>query len=424
VSLDRCRSAALQRIEAQLTEASWEEEGIRAVLLVGVNRLRQLNLSHGYRRVDRLLEALAQRVEGFVSGKGIAERIGNADYLIVLQGIRNPGHARLALARLHALLSAVYAIDGETHHLSLAIGAALFDPAQAPADLESCLRRLERALLNARQTPEGYAFDGDRQTVEEGIIDWDLEHDLRQAADRGQLAMYYQPQQRLDDGRLHGVEALIRWRNGAQGFVRPDLFIPIAERSTLIEEITTWTLNAVMREMASRNGIGHVSINLSAQLLQRQDIVDDVRAALAIWGFDPARLVLEVTESAVISRLDQAVDTLQALRELGIGLSIDDFGTGYSTMTYLRRIPACELKIDRSFIANMTGQTMDAHIVKSLILMARGLQMRVVAEGVEDEETRALLRDMGCELIQGYLLARPMPLAELDGWLEDASGRQ
>ena len=411
------RNTTFARLQERLESA--EVNGF-SLFLVHVSRLRQLNRNLGYRTVDDLLTELEERMIRVARDPGRLERIGNADYLVALDGLMNRGHVQLAALKMLNVLSEPLQRGERIYHMDAVIG--IWMPMQeAVGDIETVLKQLEWAMTRARQTPEKYAlWDGEKDESESRLTGWDIENDLWQAVDRGELSMHYQPQQDLVSGEISGVEALIRWRNGNRGYVRPDIFIPIAERSALIGEITRWTLHTVLREMEALPHLPQISINLSVQVLQ-QDIVEDLRSALSLWSVDPARVVLEVTESAVISNLEQAVDVLRELRALGVGLSIDDFGTGYSTMTYLRQLPATELKIDRSFVDNMLHFSMDEHIVKSLIHMARGAGLRTVAEGVENEETRQRLQQFGCDVIQGYHLARPMPLEDCRRWLE---GRQ
>jgi len=420
------RSRAFSELEAFL-QMQFRDDLQPALLLVNIDRLRQLNLSHGLRRVDALLRHLESRMHALVSGKGLMWRVGNADYLLALPAIRAPGHARLAATRLQRALSeVVWLEDDGQYHVNTATGF-LLPGAEECIDLaiiEGWWQQLERALLLARQSSLGVADPDQLPDSDFELLDWDIERDLRQAIELEQLAMYYQPQQSLQSGAVVAAEALLRWRNGERGFIRPDLFIPVAERGPLIEEITRWTLNTTVREISRMPEAlqpERVSVNLSARLLGDMSLLDDVEAALSIWGMEPRRLVLEITETALIDRLQDAIELLQALRRLGVGLSIDDFGTGYSSMTYLRRLPATELKIDRSFVNNLCDSLMDRHIVKSLIHMAHDLELQVVAEGVEDEATQARLVDLGCDIVQGYHLARPMPMEELETWM---SGRR
>jgi len=415
VTLGIDRNTTFARLQERLE--SREGRGL-SLFLIHVSRLRQLNRSLGYRAVGGLLNELEERLMRVARDPERVERIGNADYLVTLDGLMNRGHAQLAALKMLDELSKPLQREDRLYHLDAAIGIWMAMEGDA-GDAETVLQQLEWAITEARQAPEKYAlWDGEKDEPDTRLTDWDIENDLRQAADRGELSMFYQPQQDLASGEISGAEALIRWRNGDRGYVRPDIFIPIAERSALIEEVTRWTLHTVLREMEALPNLPQISINLSVQVLQ-QGIVEDLRSALSLWSVDPARVVLEVTESAVISNLEQAVDALRELRALGVGLSIDDFGTGYSTMTYLRQLPATELKIDRSFVDNMLHFSMDEHIVKSLIHMARGAGLRTVAEGVENEETRQRLQQLGCDVIQGYHLARPMPLEDCSRWLED-----
>ena len=219
-----------------------------------------------------------------------------------------------------------------------------------------------------------------------------------------------------------GAEALIRWNNKTRGYIRPDLFIPIAEKSGQIHDITSWTINTALRLIKDWPNMETpltVAINISARVLRDHDLVDYIKSALNIWNADPGRLILEITESALMEDITTSFETLDELREVGLNISIDDFGTGYSSMAYFKNIPASELKIDQSFISYMLENAMDQHIVKTIITMAQGFNLKVVAEGIENLRTFNALKELGCDVAQGYYLARPMPQKEFIQWLNN-----
>jgi len=244
---------------------------------------------------------------------------------------------------------------------------------------------------------------------------------LRHALDNAGLTLHYQPQVDLQQGTLSGCEALTRWNHAEHGWIRPDHFIAVAESSGLIDTLTYWSINVALREWSEFCGSGSpgsIAINLSAKLLQSKEVVELVGRAMNIWGAEPASLVFEVTESAMMSDPHAALHTLSALHEMGIMLSIDDFGTGYSSLAYLRNLPVGELKIDKSFVLHMAEDQQDRKIVQSIIDLAHKLEMSVVAEGIENQQTLDMLIDMGCDCGRGFYIGRPMPIADMPSWVE------
>ena len=219
---------------------------------------------------------------------------------------------------------------------------------------------------------------------------------------------------------VFGAEALIRWENKERGFIRPDIFIPIAEQSGQIQDITWWSLNTALRhamEWPKPWKPLKVAVNISAKILKDLAFVDSVRSALSVWGVSPEQLILEITESALMEDTSRSFITLEELKAIGVGISIDDFGTGYSSMAYFKNIPANELKIDQSFVFHMLSNAMDQHVVNTIIELAHGFDLKVVAEGIENVETFEALKELNCDVAQGYHVARPMPQKEFIQWL-------
>ncbi|MCA9297597.1 MAG: EAL domain-containing protein, partial [Phycisphaerales bacterium] len=234
----------------------------------------------------------------------------------------------------------------------------------------------------------------------------------------------YQPKALAAEGRIVGTEALVRWRHPELGVVFPDEFIPIAERSGIINELTSYVLRTAVAEATHWSGLGRrwgVSVNLSMRNLLDRDLTESVRQVLAESGLDPASLTLEITETNVMSDAARSIEILDGLAALGVRLSIDDFGTGYSSLAYLQQLPVHEVKIDKSFVMPMTTNPSSAVLVGSIIDLGHNLGLRVVAEGVEDRTTWNRLTGLGCDVIQGYFVGRPMPPGDLDHWHEELS---
>jgi EAL domain-containing protein (putative c-di-GMP-specific phosphodiesterase class I) len=282
------------------------------------------------------------------------------------------------------------------------------------------MRDAEAAQQKARDRLQGYAvYD---PSTNNGDRAWaDLKGKLITALENRDLLMYYQPQVDLQRGVLAGCEAVVRWHDTERGWISPELFIPIAERSDLIDSLTYWSLNVALREWFGYRkeccGQATVSVNLSARVLHSPEVVELVRRSMSIWGVTPESLVLEVTESAMMADPRLARRTLLALAELGVILSIDDFGTGYSSLAYLKDLPVSELKIDKSFVQHMVERPQDRKIVQSAIGLAHNLELRVVAEGIEDRQTLDMLTDMDCDIGQGYFISKPMPIQDLPSWI-------
>jgi EAL domain-containing protein (putative c-di-GMP-specific phosphodiesterase class I) len=261
-----------------------------------------------------------------------------------------------------------------------------------------------------------YRADGDQHSARRLA----LAGSLRSAIERGELVLHFQPQTRLTGDRLHGVEALVRWEHPEFGLVPPDEFIDIAEQTGQIRELTRWVLDRACATWAALVEQGHrldMSVNVSVRNLLEPDLTDAVARILAQHGMPGRRLTLELTESHLMADTERTENVLRELAGLGVRLSIDDFGTGYSSLAYLRHMPVAEVKIDRSFVAGVTVDANQSAIVEAIIQLAHTLQLEVVAEGIEDEAAQRHLAGLGCDLVQGYHLGRPMPLAQLTTWL-------
>jgi EAL domain-containing protein (putative c-di-GMP-specific phosphodiesterase class I) len=302
-------------------------------------------------------------------------------------------------------------------HLSVSAGAALCPSHATHPDF--LMRKAELALATARRDGHRYLFAPDTPQTQTLSELWDLEVEMAGAIDRGEMRIYFQPQVRVSDLRLVGAEALMRWNSRSRGLVSPDLFIPLAERTGQIKQLTLWAMNTVLRRAAEWQhewGPLSVAVNLPTELAGQRDLPELVENALHLWGKDEIRLMLEITERSLMDR-EQALDKLTRIRKLGVKISIDDFGTGYSCLAYFKNIPADELKIDKSFVAGLLTDTASADITSLIIELAHRFGLAVVAEGVENAATLHKLKSGGCDIAQGYLFGQAMPSAEFQAWM-------
>jgi len=412
------RAALFENLERQI-EAHKGSGKKLALLLINIERFRKLNALYGYGAGDELLQEMEQRLQAVARSKDVIARMGNSEFIMLLPEIKNQGHAQLAVHKLINYLQAPFKLNGNPHKINAHIGLSMY-PEHAH-DASGMLQKAELALMSARHCVEPFYIYSE-QGNETPVTDWDLEGRLNYAREKDELQLYYQPKVCLQTGRLFGAEALIRWETEDRGFVRPDIFIPVAEQSGQIRSITRWVINTALRQMQEWPIYGDpltVAVNISANVIRDTTFVDSIRNALNIWGMDAERLMLEITENTLIEDMSSTIVTLETLKSLGVGISIDDFGTGYSSMSYFKNIPANEVKVDQSFVFYMLENQMDQRIVNSVIELAHGFGLAVVAEGVENEATLNALTDMGCDIAQGYHLAKPMPQSDFIQWLAE-----
>jgi len=390
-----------------------------AIVLVNIDHFRRLNTVFGYQVGDELLEAFAHRLDHISRDKDYIARMGNSEFLLVLPQIMNTGHATLAAHKILNSLSEPFILNNTEHKISAHIGISIY-PENADS-VSELIQKAEVALISARNSASTFAiFSEENKQLD--VYAWDMEGELDAAIENEEFELYYQPQISLQTGIVFGAEALIRWKNKDRGYVRPDIFIGIAEQSGQIDAITWWTVNRALREINDWPKTWRplkVAVNISAKILKDVAFVDSIKSALNIWGVSAEQLILEITESALMEDTTTSIITLEELKALGVGISIDDFGTGYSSMAYFKNIPANELKIDQSFIFYMLKNDMDQHVVNTIIELAHGFNLKVVAEGVENQETYEALKQLGCDVVQGFYLAEPMPQTEFIEWLQN-----
>ena len=394
-----------------------------ALLIVNIDQLWDITITYGYKVGDMILGQFVERMKGMLRDADRIVQIGESDFAVMLPAVMNQGHATLAANKILGLLDEPFIVEDQYLNVDAKIGIAFFpDHAEDP---ELLTQRAALALRHAQSIGnlcETYTFS----CYEEESAPIMLAHEFRNAIKSDELKMVYQPQVNLQEEKVCGVEALVRWTSPTLGVMSPEIFIPVAEKSRdLMSFFTTWTLNTTMRQYIESgmhaNGV-KLSVNLSAALLNDAEIVDTILTTMSIWGVEPENLVLEVTESSIMAHPEKSLHILKKFDDVGITLSIDDFGTGYSSLAYLRKLPVKELKIDKSFVTGMLNSNDDRKIVQSIIDMSHNFDLLVVAEGVEDMETLKLLAHMGCDVGQGYFISKPSPMDALKHWMNgDAS---
>jgi diguanylate cyclase (GGDEF)-like protein len=391
--------------------------GAVALVLVDLDRFKDVNDTLGHHNGDVLLVQLSRRLSRYCGDRAMVGRLGGDEFAVVLsEGSDADTAARVARDLMNVIAHPVV-LEGVRIEMAASIGIAVFP--EHGQDAAALLQRADVAMYTAKATHTGVAIyqPSEDHVSARRLV---LAGELRRAIDNDGLVVAYQPKASLEDGRIVGAEALLRWQHPDLGFVTPDEFIPLAERTGLIVPLTTFVLDRALRQVAQWVADGFdtgVAVNISVRNLLDTDLPDEIGALLIRHGVEPRRLTLEITESSVMEDPARAIDVLERLHRIGIRLSVDDFGTGYSSLTYLKRLPVDEVKIDKSFVLTMATDAGDAAIVRSIIDLGGSLGLTVVAEGVEDTAAWERLAELGCDQIQGYALCRPGAGGDLTRWM-------
>lgn len=392
---------------------------VLGVLVLRMENLRTLTLSRGYAAGDVVVNHARASIASVARKHDWSARIGDHEFVLVVAGLVSAAQMQLAANKLLRTLGDAVEIAGDRVPLQVRIGISC-GPEHA-SDAESLLLAAENALLQGEQRSEQIAFFIPlRETQDQS--DWRIEEEFDAGFERGEFELWYQPKWRLVDRRLIGAEGLTRWNSAVLGQVSPGRFIPIAERCGQIDRLTWSSINTALQQQQEwRDPALSVAVNVSAVCLKSEDLVTRIRNAIGLWGANPAKLTVEITESAVMNDPKASFRILQEIREMGARISIDDFGTGQSSLSYFKSLPADELKIDRSFVMNIREDAADRHIVHTIIELAHRLGHEVVAEGIEDAATANILAELGCDIAQGYYFAKPMPPATFKQLVHDES---
>lgn len=391
-----------------------------AVLFLDLDRFKSINDTLGHPVGDDLLKVVAERLGRSLRQTDLVARLGGDEFLIAVPDIEREHDVARVAHKLVTALSQPAQLGAREYRISASVGIALFPRDGTDADV--LIRNADTAMYHAKaECGRGYSYysDGMNEIVAERL---DLEHGLREAIEYERFVLHYQVQIDVATGALIGAEALLRWRDPVRGLIPPAVFVPMAEETGMVAAIGKWVLTRACCDAAAwrtKHPL-RVAVNVSSKQLVDTEFADSVARALRESGLPPERLQIEITESSVLEQRGPTLATLQALRRLGCGVVIDDFGTGYAALTALKWLPADGLKIDRSFVANLTTDPTDATIATGLIHIARGLGLEVMAEGIETQEQLAFLRANDCRYMQGYLFAKPVPREEFQALLDEA----
>lgn len=390
-----------------------------AVMFIDLDRFKNINDTLGHIAGDELLKAVAERLASTLRKEDTVARLGGDEFLVLLPDISQAEDAAVIAAKLVEAMKPSFTIHGLDLHVALSIGIAIF-PFDGECS-ENLLKNADTALNRAKELGRNnYQFYLSEMN-ESSLHRLGMESMLRKALERSEFLLHFQPQYNLCDQEVIGFEALLRWQHPEKGMVSPGEFVPLAEETGLIGPIGEWVLRTACHQNKAWQNAGfepkRIAVNLSARQFYRQDMVGTVQQVLAETGLDPCWLELEITESLIMQDVEEAIHKLRQIRETGVHIAIDDFGTGYSSLSYLQKFPIDTLKIDRSFIRDLTASADGGAIVDAVIALAHSLKLKVVAEGVETDEQMKLLFTKKCDRVQGFFLGRPQPVERCSRFL-------
>ena len=404
------RALYCDRLSQTLLKAVREKQQV-AVLFVDLDHFKDINDTLGHRTGDLLLKDVAVRLQKIIRASDTVARMGGDEFTIFQQDVKDSRNAGLVAKKIVESLSQPYLVEGREIFITASVGITMFPDDGATVD--ELLRNADTAMYHAKDSGKDM-FKFFTQEMNVSVHNrLTLQNSLRRALERDEFILYYQPKMDIASRQVTSVEALLRWLHPQEGMILPGRFIPQAEETGLIIPIGEWVLRTACQQIKEWQAKGHpsirVAVNVSASQFKRQNLAETVTGILEETGISPLFLELELTESAIMQNIDSSVEILNSLKAMGIQISIDDFGTGYSSLSYLRRFPIDYIKIDRSFIVNFTSNSDDRAIVTAIIAMARSLGLKIIAEGVETEEQLAILSELGCHEMQGYLYSKPLP---------------
>jgi diguanylate cyclase (GGDEF)-like protein len=417
------RTLILDRVEQMIVRARRNQTPV-AALFVDLDNFKHINDTLGHSVGDQLLRAVAARLEAVVRDIDALGRLGGDEFVVVAEGMSLAAGPELIAERLLGALKQPFKLKGAENTrlvVTASVGVAMGDRATA----EELLRDADIAMYRAKwDGKNGYVvFESGMQDAVQSRME--LEMDLRDAFDKDEFFMVYQPTFDLREMVPTGMEALIRWRHPTRGIVQPDDFVPLLEETGLIVDVGRWVLREACRQGAEWREAGRrvgIAVNVAARQLDRDEFVEEVREALSDSGLAPEQLTIEITETTIMANAEETAGRLASIKEIGVRVAIDDFGTGYSSLAYLQRFPVDALKIDRSFISKMSNDAEGETLIRTLVQLGKSLSIETLAEGIEQAQELSLLREESCDTGQGFLFARPLDLDECETFLENWAG--
>ena len=390
-----------------------------AFIIIKIRRFNEINTTYGFKKGDKYLIYVEEKLQEILRPDDLVARIGDNKFGVFLPVLNNTSHALLAANKIAAEFK--HAVDIEGSKITPRIVMGISAKPDHGTTFDELLHAATLALQHAEKNNNDYLLH--QLTSSDILPSLILENEIQPALDDDQFSLFCQPKINLQSDKLYGGEALIRWNSKKYGFINTQYFIDILEGSSSLVAVTNWVLNVAIRQCLRYQEIYpgfSVAVNLSPSLLTNRSIVEIVANAVNIWALNPASLILEVTEGAMMTNPKKSMEILNEFHQLGFGVSIDDFGTGYSSLAYLKNLPADEIKIDKSFVMNMENNKKDESIVKAAVDLGHTLGLKSVAEGVNNEKALDILTEMGCDYAQGYYLAKPMPCDDLIQWIQDS----
>jgi len=411
------RTLFLDRLQ-QATSLAQREDYPLAVFIMDIDRFKEVNDTLGHYNGDLLLKQVALRLSGVIRKSDTLARIGGDEFGFLLPKPGSLEELKGIAKKIKSSMTPPFALENLSLDVQASIGAVLFP--DHGKDVDTLMQRADVAMYVAKQDNIGFVVYS-KDLDEHSPHRLTLMGELREGIKCDELKLYYQPKVLSASNKLNSAEALVRWQHKIHGLMLPDDFIPLAERTGLIQDLTFWTLKEALKrctEWHKQNINIGVAVNLSPQCLLNPEFPEILTGLLASYGFPAEFLTLEITETSIMTGADRSLKILERIHEMGVSFSIDDFGTGYSSLAYLKKLPVSEIKIDKSFVMEMLKDKSDATIVKATIQLGHNLGLKVVAEGVEDKETYSALKDMGCDILQGYYISRPAPAKDFMDWVQ------
>ena len=408
------------RLEQALSRARRENTPV-AVMFLDLDGFKAINDTAGHQVGDRLLAEVGTRLQAMVRERDTVARLGGDEFAVILEGTKSMSAVSGIARKLLYALAAPVNIDGADLYVTTSVGVARFP--RDGDDVHTLLRKADSAMYRAKEAGKNTFRFYSQLEGDEDAQRLDLEQQLRRAIEHREFVLYYQPQMSIDSGTVVGVEALMRWNHPQQGIIPPARFIPVLEESGLIVEVGDWVLREACRQARTWRLAGlpplRIAVNVSSRQFGKRDLVGDVARILDETGTEASKLHIEITEGTIAAKFEHSVEVMRKLAALGVRIAVDDFGVGYSSLNYLKRLPIHTLKIDRSFIRDVTTDDKDAAIARTIIALAHNLKLDVIAEGVETLEQMFFLSRQGCNEVQGYLVSQPLPPDEFAAWLKE-----